>query len=94
MAALDVAQSVVEVASLGPPPAQKVSQSAAEVAVIEHPLIYVPQSVIEVAVFGVVYPPLSLTGLRVVLRGVKRVRQEAAPELCGCPGLPSVKRAV
>ena len=36
----------------------------------------------------------SLVGLRIILRGVKRVRKQAAPEPCPCPELSHVKRAV
>ena len=36
----------------------------------------------------------NLQGLRVMLRGVKRIRKDAMPDFCGCPELPSVKRAV
>ena len=37
---------------------------------------------------------VSLAGLRVLLRGVKRIKKGAAPELCACPELPPAKRAV
>ena len=35
-----------------------------------------------------------LAGLRVTLRGVKRIRKSAAPELCACPEIAHVRRAV
>lgn len=42
-----------------------------------------------------VLPPLApLVGLRVILRGVKRVKKGQAAEPRGCPELPHVKRAV
>jgi hypothetical protein len=37
---------------------------------------------------------LSLVGLRLSFRGVKRVQKGQAPELCDSPALPHVKRAV
>src|ERR1035437_10230850 len=36
----------------------------------------------------------TLATLRVILRGVKRIRKDPAPDLCGCPEPSRVKRAV
>lgn len=41
---------------------------------------------------GALLAPLA--GLRVTLRGVKRIRKSAAPELCACPEIAHVRRAV
>jgi hypothetical protein len=46
------------------------------------------------AVCSILVLGIPLVGLRVLLRGVKRIRKDAAPDLCACPELPSVKRAV
>ena len=47
---------------------------------------------------GTVSPPppplVPLSGLKILLRGVKRFKREAEPETCECPEGEHVKRAV
>jgi hypothetical protein len=46
------------------------------------------------AVCSITVVGILLSGLRIILRGVKRQEKGQTPEPCGCPEAPHVKRAV